>query len=113
MRIVTNKELLQQAHDILERSGRTGVFNREAEAKVNSLLRMAELCRAADLDSHTFGKAKSVEQLWNRHQMGISERTVDAAALRFFGGKRECGTGKPEHLGQRWTDRRALNTTTG
>lgn len=64
----TNKELLQKAHDILERSGRTGVFNREAEAKVNSLLRMAELCRAGDLDSHTFGKAKSVGQIRNRHR---------------------------------------------
>jgi hypothetical protein len=53
---------------------------------------MAELCRAGDLDSHTSGKAKSVGQIWNRHQMEISERTVDAAALRFFGGKRECGT---------------------
>lgn len=82
---LTNSELLQQAHQILE----TKPFNREAEAKVSAILRMAELCRAGELDSFSLTKAKSLAQLWNRHQMEISERTVDAAALRFFAGRRE------------------------
>lgn len=97
----TDRELLQEANAILEQSHRTGSFNREAEAKVNQLLRMVELVRAGnrptDSTMHTV-ISRSKAQLFSESRLRITQRNIDPAALEFFGGRRNSSTQEPSRI---------------
>jgi HK97 family phage major capsid protein len=80
----TYKELVDEAHSIMTRAERTGSFNRETEARVSQLLRMAELLRADQHGPAYIAQPKTTAELFAQSRI----RNMDSATLEFFGSKR-------------------------
>lgn len=85
----TSTQLIQDAKQILDDSKRSGSFNRETEARVGSLLRLAELCRADESNNlDSAGRPRSVSGLVRESLERYFRRTFDDATVAFFRGMR-------------------------
>jgi hypothetical protein len=58
------------------------------EARVDQLLRMADLVRAGDIDSRSRGEPRSKAQLFNQKRAHVIERMRDPTVIQFFTGMR-------------------------
>jgi HK97 family phage major capsid protein len=84
----TYRELIDEAHSIMARAERTGSFNRECEAKVSQLLRMAELLRADQRGPDYAPRPKTTAELFAQSRI----RNLDSATFEFLASKRHSGT---------------------
>jgi hypothetical protein len=85
----TTTELLNEADHIL----RTTNFDRSTEARVDKILRLAELSRAGEFHNPTqIGSARySIADRANQAARLYQDATIDGATLAFFRGHRGCG----------------------
>jgi HK97 family phage major capsid protein len=85
-------DLLAEADQVLRNSTNQS-FDRAAEARVDRLLRLAELTRAGEIrQTDIFGKPRSIADSARRAQEQYFERTIDNATLAFFRGHRGSST---------------------
>ena len=85
----TTTELLNEADRIL----RTTNFDRSTEARVDKILRLAELSRAGEFHNPTqIGSARySIADRASQAARLYQDATIDGATLAFFRGHRGCG----------------------
>jgi HK97 family phage major capsid protein len=88
----TGKEWLEEASKILRETD-SKTFDRAAQARFESCMRLSEACRAGDVGSDNFLGTKSTAQLFNKNHARVIERTMDMATLGFFGGYRSTSFG--------------------
>lgn len=82
----SRQSLLADAKKLLDAAAKSG-FNRETEARVNALLRLAELCNASPLDLanqnvDSFGRPRSVPGLMREVIERQLRRTLDPLPSR-------------------------------
>lgn len=83
----TTEELVDEAKRILARADRDG-FNRESEARFNSLLRLAELNQSGlGLPPDVFGRPRDISAIAERANRRNAELRKDPAAVHFFSGR--------------------------
>jgi HK97 family phage major capsid protein len=88
MQTQTAAQLVQQAQYVLSQAERSGSFNRETEARVNSILKMAELARALEGNTRDrFGQPSSPADFAASAFRQHLRRVIDPATVDFFCGR--------------------------